>query len=298
VKISVIILNWNRPNDTIAAVESALAQRFDDFDVLIWDNASSDNSKQVLTDRFRGQPRVRLTFADANYGVAGGRNRAFRAADGQLLLSLDSDAVIESPDALSKVTTRMQQDPSIGVVSFEVKRPDGHLMWPFSRPAAHWRDKEFETIRMDGCAFAVRREAFERVGGFAEHFSPYGAEDQHFAAKLMGAGYRVLYFPAAAVIHAWSEGGRTAEQFTLHVRNRLWVPIELFPFPYSLISSGKLGISLLRDALQEHQVRSFIRGLKRTVTEFRFSHRQPIPLREWRRMRRIIAEDKALAAPR
>jgi hypothetical protein len=80
-------------------------------------------------------------------------------------------------------------------------------------------------MRVDGCAFAARREAFERAGGFAEHFSPYGAEDAHFAYKVLDAGYRILYYPRAVAVHAFSPAGRTGIQFIMHVRNMLLIPL-------------------------------------------------------------------------
>ena len=293
-KVSVVILNWNRPSDTIKAVDSVLAQDYLHFDVTVWDNASTDDSKRILESRFGQDPRVRLIVSDANYGVAGGRNRAFPLAAGDLLLSLDSDAFFESPNALSLIAARMESDTSLGAVSFEVKRPDGHLMWPFSRPAAEWRSREFETIRVDGCAFAVRREAFVHVGAFAEHFSPFGAEDQHFAFKLIGDGYRILYLPSVAVVHVFSPKGRNAEQFAMHVRNMLWIPMELFPASRALFSVGKQGLSLLHDALEQRQLWAFVRGSWYALTGFRWGRRQPMDREVWRHLRQLIREDRAM----
>jgi GT2 family glycosyltransferase len=294
-KISVVILNWNRPQDTIAAAESILRQVYPDFEILIWDNASSDNSRQVLEQRFRHEPRMTMVFGDGNYGVAGGRNRAFPLTAGDIILSLDSDAVLEGTDCFRLLADRFAQDPSIGALSFEVVRPDGHLMWPFSRPAAAWRTREFETIRVDGCAFAVPRKLYDEIGGFAEHFSPYGAEDQHFAYRVIGAGRRVVYFPAVKCVHAFSPKGRTAIQFRRHVRNCLWMPLELFPMPYNVASFAKLAVSLLRDGREQRQVTEFFRGSAEALLGFRPSRRKPISRDAWRRLRTLVNEDKDLA---
>lgn len=294
-KISVIILNWNRPEDTIKATESVLAQDYRDLHILIWDNNSAPDFQKLLTDRFGKHPKVRLVFAETNYGVAGGRNRAFRMADGDIAFFLDSDAVIETPNALSLVARRMAEDPGIGAISFEIKRSDGFLMWPFARPAAEWRHEEFETMRVDGCAFAVRRDAFERAGGFAEHFSPYGAEDAHFAYKLIDCGCRILYFPTAVAIHAFSPAGRTGIQFVMHVRNMLLIPLELFPLPHALLSFGKMAASLGYDAWRQHQVRDFLRGAQESLAGFELMERIPISRTHWRRLRDMVRTDKALS---
>lgn len=294
-KITAIILNWNRPEDTIKAAESVLAQDYPDVSVLIWDNNSTRDVQDMLTVRIGNHPKVRLLFAELNYGVAGGRNRAFRISDGDIAFFLDSDAVIETPNALSMVAQRMTEDAGLGAISFEIKRSDGFLMWPFSRPSSQWRNKEFETMRVDGCAFAVRREAFERAGGFAEHFSPYGAEDAHFAYKLLDAGYRILYYPKAVAIHAFSPAGRTGIQFIMHVRNMLLIPLELFPMPHAVLSFGKMATSLGCDAWRQHQVRDFLHGLRESVSAFDLMERIPISRRHWRRLRDMIRVDKALS---
>jgi GT2 family glycosyltransferase len=265
------------------------------MEVLIRDNASADDSVEQFHHRYAGEERVRVMAADANYGVAGGRNRAFREARGDLLFSLDSDAVLATPGALQHLAEAFRRDPQLGAVSFEVKRPDEHLMWPFSRPAATWRHRSFLTMRVDGCAFAVPRTAFERVGGFAEHFSPYGAEDQHFAFSLLGRGYHVLYDPGIVVIHAFSPQGRNATQFQMHVRNLLWIPLELFPMPAAALSVLRLSASLFRDAVEQKRIPYFFRGVADALRGFRRSRRSPMSREGWLSFRALVKEDKRLA---
>ena len=293
-KVSVVILNWNRPSDTIQAADAVLAQDYPHFDLILWDNASSDDSKQVLETHYRNHPKVRLFFADANYGVAGGRNRAFQKTTGELVIFLDNDVIITCPQAISRIVERMRPEQDLGAISFEVTRTDGHLMWPFSRPATEWRTREFETIRVDGGAFVVRRNVFEAVGGFAEHFSPYGAEDQHFAFRVISAGYRIVYFPTVNVIHAFSMRGRTSEQFAMHMRNMLLIPLELFPMPHGLASVAKLAVGFFHDAREQHQLAAYFRGLYRAVRSYR-AHRQGMSREGWQRFRALVQEDKALA---
>lgn len=294
-RISVVILNWNRPDDTVAAVTSVLAQDYADVEILVWDNASSDDSRERLTAAFGREARVRLEWGDGNYGVAGGRNRAFARATGEILLSLDSDAVIENADAVSRMAEVFRAEQDVGALSFEVRRPDGHLMWPFARPAAQWRERRFDAIRVDGCSFATRRALFEQLGGFAEHFSPYGAEDQYYAFQVIGAGYRVVYLPAVKVIHAFAPTGRQGRQFTMHVRNMLWMPMELFPLPEAAARAGAQALYLAREAREQRQFRAYLAGLGQAVTGFRAARRKPMSRDGWRRLRALVAEDKAAA---
>lgn len=287
-KISVIILNWNRADETVDTAQTVLRQDYSDFDLLIFDNASRDDSVRILQSRLGPDPRVRIHAADANYGVAGGRNRAFPLTNGDLVVFLDNDAPFAGSNDLRAIARVMNEHPDIGSVSFEVVRPDGFLMWPFRRPASEWRDKTFETTRVDGGAFAIRREAFQKAGLFAEHFSPYGAEDAHFAYKLMSHGYRILYLPEVRVIHATSPTARSKDQFVHHTRNCLWIPMELFPFPYNLLSTLNMARHLLGDAIEQQRIASFLKGILLAIFRFRWSRRTPVPRPEWKRIRRLM----------
>lgn len=295
-RISIVILNWNRPDDTRAAVDSVLAQEHGDYEVIVWDNASTDDSRERLTQAYGRDSRISLAWSDGNYGVAGGRNRAFRRATGDIVLSLDSDAVLESRDGLARISDVFEREPDVGALSFEVRRPDGHLMWPFARPASEWRERRFDAIRVDGCSFATRRSLFDRLGGFAEHFSPYGAEDQYYAFQVIGAGFRVVYLPTVKVIHAFAPGGRQGRQFTMHVRNMLWMPLELFPLPEAVLRAGAQAAYLAREAREQGQVPAYWRGVGQALSSFRWSRRNPMPRAAWRRLRALMEADKAAAS--
>jgi GT2 family glycosyltransferase len=297
VKLSAAILNWNRPADTQVTVASLLRQTVPPDEILVWDNASSDDSVATLTACYRDHPSVRVVGASANFGVAGGRNRAFAEARGDVVISLDNDVWLENDDALEKVRDELERRPDVGVLSFELKRPDGHLMWPFARPASEWRRRTFEAIRIDGGGCAMRREVFEKAGGFPEHFSPYGAEDAHFAYRAMAAGYRLLYFPEVVAVHAFSPKGRTPEQFTMHVRNLLSIPLELFPAPRHLISAARQALSLFREAAELGQVPAFLRGCRAAVAQARRAGRQPVSRETWARIRGLVREDKKASRP-
>ncbi len=293
-KISTVILNWNRPEDTINAVDSVLKQDYENTEIIIWDNASTDHSVEQLNARYSDKSKVILHAARQNFGVAEGRNRAFAMASGDILFSLDSDAWLSASDALTNINRLFQKKDNLGVLSFEVIRPDGHLMWPFSRPATAWRNRSFETHRIDGCAFAVRKEIFEQVGGFAGHFSPYGAEDLHFSLKITGLGLEIRYEPGLQVVHAFSDKGRNQHQQTMHVRNMLWISMELFPFPHNVIRFMAMGYMLFRECLEQHQPRPFLAGLLQSILHFETKHRNPLPRTAYRHFRAIIQADKKL----
>jgi GT2 family glycosyltransferase len=168
-------------------------------------------------------------------------------------------------------------------------------MWPFSRPSDVWRHHAFETIRIDGGASAIRRDAFLKTGKFAEHFSPYGAEDAHFSYKLIQQGYHIRYEPAVKVVHAFSTAGRTSLQFSYHVRNSLWIPMEFFPWPFAFFSGFRKAVEFFLDACHNHLFKAYLRGIWLTLSDYRWSRRTPISGKKWQALRNLIKEDKTLA---
>lgn len=292
-QITVVILNWNRCRDTIRAAVSALSQRHRDTDIILWDNHSEHGDFEELNRRFADEHRIRIIRGDANYGVAGGRNRAFSLGRGRIIVSIDSDAVFQNADVLDLTAHHFTENQSTGVMAYEVVRPDGHLMWPFVRRADHWRTRSFKTIRMDGCGFAVRNDLFNDIGGFPEHFSPYGAEDQYFAHRVLAAGYDIVYEPAAVVEHTFSNAGRTPLQFRMHVRNMLWIPMELYPFPSCIIRMLKQMTELYIEAIAQRRLAAYVVGIRDAFLQFRFRRRHPYTREQWKRFTSLVKEDKS-----
>lgn len=99
-KVTVFIPVYNRAQYIGAAIESVLAQHFGDFELLLIDDGSTDDSVEVMRP-YRRDPRVRLACNDTNLGIPKTRNRGVALARGQYLAMLDSDDVAH-PERLAK----------------------------------------------------------------------------------------------------------------------------------------------------------------------------------------------------
>src|SRR4051812_1606009 len=94
-KLSVIILNWNGKNDTLACLESLQQTTGPAFNIVVVDNGSSDDSVTAIRDRF---PQIALLQTGENLGYAGGNNVGIEYALAQkadLLLLLNNDTIVE-----------------------------------------------------------------------------------------------------------------------------------------------------------------------------------------------------------
>jgi glycosyltransferase involved in cell wall biosynthesis len=89
-KVTVLIPVYNREKYVAAAIDSILAQRFHDFELLLIDDGSTDGSVEIMRSYTR-DPRVRLVCNDGNWGIPKTRNKGTTLARGEYLAMLDSD---------------------------------------------------------------------------------------------------------------------------------------------------------------------------------------------------------------
>lgn len=212
--VSLIVLNWNARPFLEACLASLQGQTYPHFDLILVDNASSDDSVAFVQERF---PEVAILAGGQNRGFAGGMNVALRRLKSEIAVLLNPDVIVPA-GWLQQLVNAMQGDARIGVAGCKLVYEDdqtiqhagGYIRPPQAMPG-HYRlgerdegADEKETIAeveyVIGAALAVRRAVLERVGLFDEGFFLY-FEDVDFCRRVRQAGYRVVYVPQARLIH-------------------------------------------------------------------------------------------------
>src|SRR4051794_24029792 len=112
-KVTIGIPTYNRAAFLREAIESALAQSYRDFRLVISDNASTDDTCDVASSFV--DPRIRYIRAEQNVGMIGNFNRLVELADTEFLMLLPDDDQLY-PDYLSSVVELLERFPSVGVV--------------------------------------------------------------------------------------------------------------------------------------------------------------------------------------
>ncbi|HXK41691.1 MAG TPA: glycosyltransferase family 2 protein [Anaerolineae bacterium] len=211
-RASVIIPVWNGYDCVPACLRALCAQNYPDFEILVVDNASPDGAGDVVERYF---PQARLLRASQNLGFSGGCNLGLHAAQGDILILLNQDTVVSLGwlKALSETAT---SDPSIGIVGCKTLYPDGtiqhaggmvNVRGETRHIGAHEQDLgqydlASEVDFVTGAALTITRRAYEQVGDLDEGFSPAYYEDVDWCYRAREAGFRVVYTPAATLIHA------------------------------------------------------------------------------------------------
>ena len=248
---TVVILNHDAAEMTCEVLEAVLSQTIADrLKVVLVDNASTDGSADIVAARF-GE-RVTVLRADANLGFAGGNNLGFRHAEGKYLLLLNNDAVPE-PHWAEELIEVAEADPTVGmctskiVVHRERRLIDcvGHNIFPdgLSRSRGNRQvdtgqyERIEESLLASGCAALYRRKAVMDWGGFDEEFFAY-QDDVELGLKLRLAGFRCVYVPSAVVYHHGSatSGSYSYSKIFLIERNRVWILLKFFPWPWIFVS--------------------------------------------------------------
>jgi GT2 family glycosyltransferase len=239
-------------------------------DVVLVDNGCTTSAVADL----EGRPGVTVLRPARNTGFAGGCNLGAGRATGDVLALVNGDAVVR-PDALARLAAALE-DPTVGLASGSLRlhdRPEvmnsaGNpvhylgLSWAggLGEPAAAHATVQ-EVASATGAALAVRRELWERLGGFWEEMFAY-CEDAELSLRCWQQGLRVVYVPDAVVLHRY-EFSRNPRKLYLLERNRLLLLLTLYERRTLLVlAPALLGLELavLLVALRQGWAREKARG--------------------------------------
>jgi cellulose synthase/poly-beta-1,6-N-acetylglucosamine synthase-like glycosyltransferase/peptidoglycan/xylan/chitin deacetylase (PgdA/CDA1 family)/spore germination protein YaaH len=207
--VSVIVPAFNEEMVIEGTLRSLLLSDYANFEVIVVDDGSKDRTSEIVREKFRAEPRVRL-FTEPNAGKANALNFGLRYATGEVIIALDADTMF-APTAISALAHRFY-DPRMGAVAGNAKV--GNRINIVTR----WQALEYITSQnMDRRAFASlncitvvpgavgawRRELLERAGGFT---SDTLAEDQDLTLRIRRLGFKIGYEENAI---AWTEAPAT-----------------------------------------------------------------------------------------
>jgi GT2 family glycosyltransferase len=218
---AVVLTLGRRPAELRRAVESLLAQRDVELDVVVvgngWEPAGLPAGARGL-----GLPE--------NAGIPAGRNAGVPAVHGELLFFLDDDARLAEPDALARVARAFAADPRLGLLQPRVD-PLGA-----GAPPREWvprlrvgdRTRSGEVTAVWEGAVAARRAVFEAVGGWPAEFR-FVHEGVDLAWRVMDAGYRVRYAGDVAALHPAVKDAPRHYSLYFGARNRVWLARRHLP---------------------------------------------------------------------
>jgi hypothetical protein len=219
-RITVVVLNWRRADDTIACVQSLGEAGIAAGRILVVDNGSGDGSADAVR---AACPGVGLLELPENRGFAGGNNAGIRRAlaDGaDAVLVLNNDTRV-APDFLRPLLAVFDDSPEAGAVCGAVFRQDRPEMLDVAYSEVRFAERHAVAIRgvnalpaegfdrrtevevAIGCCVLLRAEALRQVGLFDETYFAYH-EDVDWCLRARRAGWRLFFEPYARIFHRGS----------------------------------------------------------------------------------------------
>ncbi|WP_234990287.1 glycosyltransferase family 2 protein [Roseivivax lentus] len=223
--MSIVVVSYNTKDMTLECIRSILTETKCGFELIVYDNASSDGSAQAIADEF---PETKLIASEVNHGFAKANNIAAGQVSGKYLLLLNPDTVVlngaidklvsfagSRPEARIWGGRTLYGDQSLnptncwgrmtlwsvtcqafGLTSLfrdsALFNPEGYGGWP--------RDTERAVDIVSGCLFLIERDLWNQLGGFDPAFTMYGEEaDLCLRARAIGAHPRIT--PDAEIVH-------------------------------------------------------------------------------------------------
>ena len=259
VAVSVIVVNFNAGAHLARCLGALARQSFADFEAIVADNASRDDSLAAARAAIDGDPRFRFVENGANLGFATANNRAAETAGGAWLAFLNPDA-FAAPDWLESLIAATRRHPraalfgSTQLLDANTARLDGAgdayfapgLPWRglHGAPVATLPDGDGETFSPCAAASFVRADLFRALGGFDEAFFCYCEDvDLGFRARL--AGEICVQARAAIVRHVGGASSGSAVARYYGTRNLVWTFWKNMPLPLlALLAAPHLAILL------------------------------------------------------
>ena len=248
-KLAIVILNWNGAAMLRQYLPSVLQYSRDEATVYVADNASSDDSLELLRTHF---PEVHLILLEKNWGFAEGYNRALAQIDAEYYLLLNSDIEV-THHWLTPLLEFMDTHPDVAACQpkllsiadrdmFEYAGASGGFLDRYGYPFC--RGRIFDTVERDdgqydypleilwatGAALLVRARIYNNVGGLDRRFFAHNEEiDLCWRMRLLG--YKLYCLPESRVYHV---GGGTLPKSNpmktfLNFRNNLTMLYKCLP---------------------------------------------------------------------
>lgn len=225
-RVAVCITSHNRRGE-LSRTLGEVARLYPPADelVVVADGCSDDTVEMVRAE----YPRAQLIVHESARGSVASRNEMGRATSCEVFLSLDDDSYPLETDAIARIRLLFEANAMLAVAEFP-QRTDER---PESLTQSDFGGGRFIGSYANSGA-AIRRRAFEELGGYEEAFF-HMYEEPDFALRCCAAGWQVRFEPALHIRHHWTASQRSeVRNHQRHARNELWSVWMRCPFPWLL----------------------------------------------------------------
>ncbi len=258
--VSIAVVTWNRREDVSKAIGSCYSQTYKNIEIVVVDNASSDGTYALLLKNY---PEIKVIRTHRNLGCCPARNIAMANCGGDIVFCLDDDGFLDDK-CIEQIVKDCQENENVAVIGCNVLNPSERD----SKTSREFKTaKNREVPIFLGTGFGIRRRVLNDVGFFPDYFRQ--GEENYLALKILDAGYKILFEPAAIVYHYWSysEKGRNERQILyLNFRHDLENIKRLLPLKYAVpLFAFRVVVNLAKRYVKGGNIRWFLPDLIRVM---------------------------------
>jgi len=276
--VSVLMTAFNREKYIAEAIESVLASSYQNFELIIVDDCSSDNTVEIAKQYAQRDPRIKVHINEQNLGDYKNRNRAASLATGKYLKYLDSDDLIYR-HGLAVMVESMEQfpDAAVGISSpcIQDTQPYPIALSPFETYTKHFFDYYFLDMGPTGLIFNT--QLFRAIGCFSGK-NYFG--DSEILLKI-AAAYPCVLINSSVIF--WRKHG---DQEIIYEKKDLTAPVLRYDILHEALSSAACPLSpeTSKKLIRYHKQHIFRHLVKHAIISGNGSY--------WKQLSRFIKKHK------
>src|SRR5258708_728209 len=190
--VSILIAAYNAERYIKDAIDSALAQTYENFEVIVVDDGSRDKTGEIVKSYH--DPRLRYIYQE-NRGIVGVRNRLFSEAKGEFWTYLDHDDIYlpDKVKAEAEFLLAHPEDAAVycGMRYFFDGEPDKFYQHIFTHYSGNVFEQLLDKMLITNTAFMMRRSVFDKLGGY--NAATGRVDDWEYFLRMSYAGYRIAF---------------------------------------------------------------------------------------------------------
>jgi GT2 family glycosyltransferase len=246
-RVSIIILTYNSSKYIRDCLLEILKQSYINKEIIVIDNCSTDGTIAYIKSKYNEIITIGL---NSNLGYSAGNNYGVKHAKGDYIVIVNPDTI---PDVnwLKELVRPLEENPDIAITTSKILIYDQKELINTCANYTHFTGLDFcrglfknksffskqeEVGSISGCSFAIRKDAFEKIGGFDSDFFLY-LEDTDISWRARLAGYKIVFVPTSIIYHKykisfepWKEYHLEKNRYSMLLKNyRLKTLVLLLP---------------------------------------------------------------------
>lgn len=203
-KISVMIITYNRKREILRALESCVCNKIEEMEFVIVDNNSSDGTQEAVEKFFcENNIKYKYYYSSENLGISNGRNKAFEMCTGEYIVCLDDDAVVITKDFFAKIYSEMKKHDAVAA-ALKIYEPQNDR---FLKGFVYEENNELLALSYIGAGHVLRRDFFESSKLYPGTLR-FGSEEYYVAYRIRKYKKKMIYLENVEIHHLPSNVAR------------------------------------------------------------------------------------------